>query len=125
MLLDTTKYDESLHYRFAVEPVYRGEDTLAVYRGPDGMLESYRGTLRAKEHVLIVFYSNQYYNVAIHWNHDWSPLMHYVNIATPATWDDERVTAIDLDLDVIRVARDGRILIHDEDEFAEHAVSMS
>ncbi len=124
MLLDTTKYDGSLHYRFPVEPMYRAAGTLAVYRGPDVVLESYRGKLFAEGHLLNIFYSDHYYNVAIQWNRDWSPLMHYVNVATPAKWDHERVTAIDMDLDVIRVAKDGRILIDDEDEFAEHSVSM-
>ena len=47
----------------------------------------------------------------------------YVDIATPPRWDGDRVTMIDLDLDVVR-HRDGRTLVLDEDEFDEHRVSL-
>lgn len=47
----------------------------------------------------------------------------YVDISTPPRWDDATVSAVDLDLDVIRT-RDGRVWIDDEDEFAEHRVTM-
>jgi len=43
----------------------------------------------------------------------------YVNIDTPAIWDDDRVVTVDLDLDVIRFT-DGRVAVVDEDEFALH-----
>lgn len=47
----------------------------------------------------------------------------YVDIIAPAVWEDGRVTMIDLDLDVVR-RRDGSVYIDDEDEFAEHQVSL-
>jgi hypothetical protein len=49
----------------------------------------------------------------------------YLDIATAATWapDGGRVTAVDLDLDVIR-RWDGRVVVLDEDEFAVHQVSF-
>jgi uncharacterized protein len=43
----------------------------------------------------------------------------YVDIATPARWFGSRLTAIDLDLDVVRL-RDGRTAMLDEDEFEDH-----
>ena len=46
----------------------------------------------------------------------------YVDITTPAVWDDNVVTAVDLDLDVIR-RFDGSWFVDDEDEFAEHQVT--
>lgn len=124
MLLNTTKYDGTLHYRFEVETAYRGDDILAVYREPDIQLESYRGTFTAPGHVLNVFYATRYHNVAIMWLRDWTPRMHYVNIATPAQWDHRRVTAADMDLDIIRFAGEDRVILDDEDEFAEHTNSM-
>jgi uncharacterized protein len=45
----------------------------------------------------------------------------YVNINTPATWVDDRVVSIDLDLDVVRW-RDGRVEIIDRDEFESNRV---
>ena len=45
----------------------------------------------------------------------------YVDITTPPVWDGDHVTAVDLDLDVIR-RFDGSWYVDDEDEFAEHQV---
>jgi len=53
------------------------------------------------------------------WDHPWHTL--YVNIGTPPLWDGDRVTQIDLDLDVVRCL-DGRTEVLDEDEFADHQV---
>jgi uncharacterized protein len=47
----------------------------------------------------------------------------YVDIATVPEWRDGEVTMVDLDLDVI-LLRDGSLLVDDEDEFAEHQVSL-
>ncbi|MBT8214408.1 MAG: DUF402 domain-containing protein [Acidimicrobiia bacterium] len=48
---------------------------------------------------------------------------HFLDIATPATFEADRVTMVDLDLDVIRFS-DGRVILDDEDEFAEHQVTL-
>ncbi|NYG07056.1 hypothetical protein BJ986_001543 [Phycicoccus badiiscoriae] len=45
----------------------------------------------------------------------------YVDITTVPVWDGDLVTAVDLDLDVIR-RFDGSWYVDDEDEFAEHQV---
>lgn len=45
----------------------------------------------------------------------------YVNIGTPPAWEGDRVTQVDLDLDVVRNL-DGTVEILDEDEFADHQV---
>lgn len=49
------------------------------------------------------------------------PVDVYVDITTPSVWSPagDRVSAVDLDLDVIRDP-DGRAWVDDEDEFAEH-----
>lgn len=46
----------------------------------------------------------------------------YVDITTPAAWNGDTVTMVDLDLDVVRSA-DGSVFVDDEDEFAEHAAN--
>ena len=46
----------------------------------------------------------------------------YVDITTPPVWHGDLVTAVDLDLDVIR-RFDGSWYVDDEDEFAEHQVA--
>lgn len=45
----------------------------------------------------------------------------YVDISTPTTWDNGRLTMVDLDLDIV-LRRDGTMYIDDEDEFEEHRV---
>lgn len=52
-----------------------------------------------------------------------SPCEVYVDISTTAQWDDAVVTAVDLDLDVIRGWR-GRVWVEDEDEFLAHRGSL-
>jgi hypothetical protein len=47
----------------------------------------------------------------------------YVDITTPPRWDGHVARMVDLDLDVIRRV-DGRVFVDDEDEFAEHQVSL-
>lgn len=43
----------------------------------------------------------------------------YIDTITPASWNGDRVTMIDLDLDIMRRA-DGSVIIEDEDEFELH-----
>jgi hypothetical protein len=47
----------------------------------------------------------------------------YVDIATPPVWDGSVSRQVDLDLDVIRRV-DGSVFVDDQDEFAEHQVSL-
>jgi hypothetical protein len=51
----------------------------------------------------------------------WGMVEVYVDIATPPVWQGSTVSAVDLDLDVVR-SRAGRTWVDDEDEFAEHRV---
>ena len=52
-----------------------------------------------------------------------APTWVYVDMTTPPVWDGGVVSAVDLDLDVIRL-RDGQVVVDDEDEFAEHQVEL-
>ncbi len=47
----------------------------------------------------------------------------YVDITTPPEWDGAVLRAVDVDLDVVR-RHDGSVYLDDEDEFAEHRVSL-
>jgi hypothetical protein len=51
------------------------------------------------------------------------PVDVYVDITTPVTWADDLVHTVDLDLDVVQGTA-GRIWVDDEDEFADHRVSL-
>lgn len=61
----------------------------------------------------------------------------YVDISTPPVWDGATLRAVDLDLDVIRMAPEpppggednqrppwGTVYVDDEDEFAEHRIAF-
>jgi hypothetical protein len=51
------------------------------------------------------------------------PLSVYVDVVAPPAWSGSTVTAVDLDLDVVREL-DGRVWVDDEDEFALHRVEL-
>ena len=51
----------------------------------------------------------------------WGVIEVYVDITTIPVWEGSTVSAVDLDLDVVRT-RVGRTWVDDEDEFAEHRV---
>jgi hypothetical protein len=51
------------------------------------------------------------------------PLSVYVDVTAPPAWAGSTVTAVDLDLDVVREL-DGRVWVDDEDEFALHQVEL-
>ncbi len=121
----STKYDGSLHYRFPLTVVREEADLLVLYGQPGTLGESYRGQLTAKYHALDLYWSDRFYNLTVMWHPDWRPRMHYVNIATPATWDDGTLRFIDLDLDVIWYADSGAVILDDEDEFELHQVRFS
>jgi len=120
ILHHTKKYDGTVHYRFAANVVLERSNVLVIYRGPGVPVESYRGAMVADNHLLVQFYGHRHHNVAVMWHADWTPHMHYVNVATPARWDRGAVTAVDLDLDVFRRQHEGRIVVDDEDEFEEN-----
>ncbi|MET0423551.1 MAG: DUF402 domain-containing protein [Actinoplanes sp.] len=49
----------------------------------------------------------------------------YCDITTPARWTgSHEITVVDLDIDLVRYRSDRRVEVEDEDEFAEHRVSL-
>ena len=118
----STKYDGSLHYRYPMMVVREDPNLLILYVSPGTLCESYRGQLTARHHSLELYWSDRFYNLTVMWYADWRPRMHYVNVATPATWSDGTLRFIDLDLDVIWRSDTGEVILDDEDEFALHQV---
>lgn len=120
MLVHSTKYDGSLHYQYPTQ-IVRSEPGLIVLYGPPGTpIHGYRGDYLATHHALEFYWADRDYNLHVLWHADWRPRMHYVNIATPASWEDDTLRFVDLDLDIIWRAASGEIVLDDEDEFAEH-----
>ena len=117
--LRSTKYDGGEHYRYDAGVVREEPGLIVLYKGPGEPINGYRGSLLAKYHTLEFYWADQYYNLSVIWYPDWQPRMHYINMATPAQWEDGTVRYIDLDLDVVWFAN-GRVVLDDEDEFELH-----
>lgn len=119
----STKYGGGHHYRFVLEVVHDDGDHLVGW-GPAGTrLDSYRGAFPATSHMLWLYWRDRDWNLEVNFHADWRPRSHYVNVATPASWDGGTLTFVDLDLDVILRA-DGRLILDDEDEFEEHRATL-
>ncbi len=120
MIHHTTKYDKSLHYKFITTEIYRNKNTLVLYKPPYTKMNSYRGDFCNDRHLLEIFYNDRYHNIVVMWENDWIPDKLYINIASPATWDDSKISSIDLDLDLFRTYGSDKIVIDDIDEFESH-----
>lgn len=115
----STKYDGSLHYRYDCTVVADEGDRLLAFAAAGTPMYSYRGERSTGRHFLRVHDTEHFWNLEVMWDPDWRPSRHYVNIAMPSAWDDGTLRFVDLDLDLSWWA-DGRVLLLDEDEFAEH-----
>ena len=121
VIADYRKWPDAQHYRFVAERL--GEDDYGVWLGmPAGT--GYRGPrvgTFTTNNVLLVPRSAW-------WTAKFRPAIVevaqlYVDVCTPARWYGNRMTAIDLDLDVLRLW-DGAVRIDDEDEFEMHRVKL-
>jgi uncharacterized protein len=118
------KFDGSLHWHQWME--HLGEDRHGVWLGtrPNAYAQ------RASEPPVMFPYASVTLVPRDAW---WTALFNdqpaddlkatavYCDITAPAEFRDDLVTAVDLDLDVIRLV-DGTVVIDDEDEFAEHRI---
>lgn len=115
----STKFDGSLHYSYPVTVVADEGDRLWTWLAAGTPMRSYRGGRIAPRDGLQYHEAGRYWNLEVMWDAGWRPTRHYVNIATPSTWDDRALRFVDLDLDVSWWA-DGRVVLLDEDDFAAH-----
>ncbi len=120
----STKYDGSLHYHYPMQVVREEPGLVVTYVAPGVPVASYRGAMTTARHTLAYFWLDRPYNLHINWRADWTPLSHYVNVATPASWDQGVLRFIDLDLDVIW-RHDNSLVLDDEDEFEHHRTIFS
>jgi protein associated with RNAse G/E len=71
---------------------------------------------RLPHYCISLFSATDYYNIMLDFHKDGSFKSGYINIAEPARWNKNLITARDLDLDII-VSPDGHTTLVDEDEF--------
>lgn len=117
--IDFRKWGDRKHWRFTMHRL--GEDEHGLWLWSPAGIRLQRGEEPPKP-------SKRLYVKLVTVDTWWSALWNegdereiYVDIATPAVWNDATVTMTDLDLDVVRY-RDGRTEVYDEDEFLEHQV---
>jgi uncharacterized protein len=119
-----TKYDGSLHWHQTMQ--YLGEDEHGIWLGAPAGSTLQRGDEPpiVTEAAFIQLFPDGEWWTASFWA-DPANVEIYCDIGTPPQWPSSaEVTMVDLDLDVLR-RRDQRILLDDEDEFAEHQVRYS
>jgi protein associated with RNAse G/E len=115
-----TKYDGSLHWHHSARLL--GEDEHGVWTGCPPGTPGGRGSEVSVvwEHAFVTLFPRHAW-FTVNFNAEPQPMAIYCDITTVPQWRDGRMTMVDLDLDVLRL-RDGRVLLDDADEFAEHQV---
>ncbi|MGY2874583.1 uncharacterized protein ACVW00_001773 [Marmoricola sp. URHA0025 HA25] len=121
----TRKWPDLPHWEF--DALRLGADAHGYWLGvPEGtwLSRPERGFHAWCDHVVLVPY-DAWWMATIYGDDADRPVDVYVDIATPSEWADDEswVRAVDLDLDVVK-GPTGRIWVDDEDEFAEHQVSL-
>lgn len=113
------KNPDIIHWGFRAH--YLGEDEhgtwIAVPRGTERWKGAERVRPTQEDAVFCASHEAWWH---LHYNGPTTQFSHFVDIVTPAVWvSEDRYEMIDLDLDVV-VRHDGRIEVHDEDEFEIH-----
>ncbi len=116
------KYDGSLHWHQTMR--HLGEDEHGVWLGADAGLPMQRGD---EPPIVLEQASVRLIPDGVWWTAtfraDPARTEIYCDIGTPPQWPSPaEVTMVDLDLDVLRLRADQRVIVVDEDEFAEHQV---
>ena len=119
LLVHSTKFDGSLHYRYPVTKIQRSGNRLITYFQPGVPVVSHRGSWTSEKHMLSFFWRDRPYVLHVRWQSQWQPEFLYIDIATKTSWEDGTVHYIDMDLDLI-LRPESAVHLDDEDEFAAH-----
>ncbi|MDJ0922913.1 MAG: DUF402 domain-containing protein [Acidimicrobiia bacterium] len=118
--VDLRKWPDRRHWQLRAAQL--GEDSHGVWLHAPGRTVAQRGhepprPLEAGFVGLIP--RSEWWIVEFYWDHPRHEV--YLNVGTPPQWDGDRMTQIDLDLDVVRYL-DGSVEVLDGDEFSHHQV---
>ena len=119
----STKYDGSPHWEFDSFFVLERGSLLVTMNFAGQELQTWNGPWVTPYHTRNHFWSDRWYNVMRCERRDGALDHWYCNVTTPALFDGEQVSYIDLDLDV-RVWPDGRVEVLDEEEFLANSARM-
>ena len=117
-----TKFDGSLHWHQTMH--YLGKDEHGIWLGAPPGTSIRRGSeppITMEQAFVGLIPAGQWWTATF--NGEPAATEIYCDIGTPPRWPDPaEVTMVDLDLDVLRLRADQRVLLDDEDEFAVHQV---
>jgi uncharacterized protein len=117
-----TKFDGSLHWHHTMQ--YLGEDEHGTWLGAPAGRTSQRGSeppVIFRERTVHLFPPGVWWTAAFNAAPENTEI--YCDITTPPEWREEDcVTMVDLDLDVLRLRASQQVLLIDDEEFAEHQV---
>ena len=134
---ELTKWGDRPHWQF--EGIHLGADEHGEWLGfPQGTHNHRPGyEFHSEVDAVTLLPADGWYAATFHAPGIWCDL--YIDITTPGQWDGTVLRAVDLDLDVIRMASDppsshrsapqnlsagpGELFVDDEDEFADHQVA--
>jgi protein associated with RNAse G/E len=114
--VDFRKWPDTRHWQFEMDALGEDEHGLWLWRGPGWIAQRGREAPIVSRHTAVKLLRRDWWTAI--WN-DEGPITVYVDVIAPGTWDGDRFTMIDLDLDVVQRGN-GAIEVHDEDEFEEH-----
>ena len=132
---EMTKWADRPHWQF--EGIHLGSDEHGVWLGfPQGTHNHRPGyEFHSDVDAVTLVPTGGWYAATFHAPGIWCDL--YIDITTPGEWDGTVLRAVDLDLDVIRMATTlpetlpsgrlaeaGEVFVDDEDEFAEHQLAF-
>ncbi len=118
--MDSRKWPDHKHWQYLMHRL--GENQHGVWLYAPGDTIAQRGNEPPKQveaAMVVLIPRGTWWTAEFCWDHPW--LSVYVNIGTPCEWNGDRVSQIDLDLDVVRLL-DGSVETIDEDEFADHQI---
>ncbi|MCP4966692.1 MAG: DUF402 domain-containing protein [bacterium] len=118
--IDERKWPDNPHWQFGAERLGEDEHGVWLYAPSDTIVRRGDEPPRQVETGFVIVVPRDTWWIAeFYWDHPLHSV--YVNIGTPPVWHGDRMTQIDLDLDVVRTV-DGTVEVLDEDEFADHQV---
>lgn len=120
--IQSFKHDGSLHRTWAKGYVIEHNERRTVAITNKTLVSESDGRKWVtREPAVCVFYPDRWYNIICMIRK--TGIHYYCNLASPSLYDGEAIKNIDYDLDV-KVTPGGKIILLDEDEYAEHSKQM-